>query len=204
MEQNSNNSILILDAELQAILNACTIFKPNLIEACLPQLQKAPCNIEEHLKSLNIEQSLFVYCPKDLVYKDKTACFYLDHHIHKLMNNEHNELVFTWNDLLMRFIDFCTTNQENFQRKSDVIKVKENSPMSVLLGFQYFHIDQAEDILKQVTKLLGRGKFRNYVCPYFKKPLFPNPLFCDILNFIDDRLDDSVLPPFIPSLPLQL
>lgn len=193
-EQTKNPEIIILNAELQIVFNSFIIYIPKLFETLLPQLESVPDEIRKTLQRNNVFKNLTLYYPKNIIYQDSTSVFYLVHQINKCMKT--NNFSFNWMELCSMWLDFCTTNQENFIRQGDIIQIKENSPMSTLLPFKYFHIDQCEHILKSITKYLGRKNFSTYICPYLNKKLFTDQNFNTILSFIEDKIDDFILPGF--------
>lgn len=208
--EDTNNDIIVLTPQLEIIFNTSIIFKPHLFEACLPEIIRAPDDTNRCLQEQNIKRHLSLFGSgnvalekfgSSLIYKDQTSVFYLYHHVNKLMQTD--KIVFSWSELLDLFKDFCTTDQANFTRKADtgIIEIKETSSIAHLVPFRYFHIEQCETILKKITKYLGRSSFNNYSCPYFKKRLFPNPMFNDIISFIEAEIDETImLPSFCPSL----
>jgi hypothetical protein len=198
LHHENNKDILVLTSSLQLCFESFLLYKPHLLESCKHLLVRAPCEIETQLKNDYILNNLNLECTKDIIYQDPSSIFYLYPQINKLM--ETGQHVFQWKELILLFQDFCTTQPAHFFHNSSFIYVKKNSPWSNLLPFQYFHIDQSEIILKQITKYLGRKPLSSFSCPYFQKPLFPNPIFNEILQFIEDKIDEEILPQFFPSI----
>jgi hypothetical protein len=193
-----NQDIIMLDDTLQSCFQKNMLYKPHLFEMCKPQLVRAPADIEMKLKTETILKSLTIYCTKDLIYQDPSSVFYLNPHINKLM--ETDQYVYNWPELVLLFRKFLTNHPEHFSCHLNFVQINKHSPWASLLPFQYFHIDQCEIILKQITKYLGRKPFMTYHCPRFQKPLFPNPQFHKILKFIEDKIDETVLPQFYPPI----
>lgn len=198
LEQTQNHEIYVLDSKLQTVLNSYMVYKPNMLEICMPQLQKVSNEVQLQLEKKHVFQDLFVFCPKTIIYQDPTSVFFLYHPINKLMR--YHTFIHTWKDLVLLFLDFCSTNQENFTRNLDFIEIRDNSPMSNLLPFKYFHIDQCEMIVKQLSMYLGRQSLSTYSCPYFKKPLFPNQSFNTVIQFVENKMEETILPQFIPKM----
>jgi hypothetical protein len=208
--EDTNNNIIVLTPKLEIIFNMSIIYKPHLFEACLPEIIRAPDDTNRCLREQNIKRNLSLLGSgtvenenfgSSLIYLDQTSVFYLYHHVKKLMQT--HKIVFPWPELLDIFTDFCTTDQANFTRKAntDIIEIKETSSIAHLVPFKYFHIEQCETILKRITKYLGRSPFHTYSCPYFKKKLFPNPMFDDVISFVEAKIDETImLPSFCPSL----
>jgi len=184
-----NQEIFLLDFECQKIFNANLIYKPEIFNYIYPELEKVPEHLRKELQTQQIKNCLAVFCPREIIFLDNSACFWLFPYVNKLM--ETGKIIFTWTELTSLFLDFCTTNQENFVRHQDIIEIKQNSPMSNVFPFQYFHISQTEYVVKKISKYLGRQSFENYCCPYFKKPLFPNPTYHHTIKWIENFIDDT-------------
>ena len=200
LDQNRNPDIYILNSELQLILNSYIAYKPRVLELCMPHLLKATDEVQIQLQQKHVQQNILVFCPKNIIYQDPTAVFYLYHQVNQIMGQ--TRFVYTYQDLVNTFYDFCTTDQEHFSHTSDFIEVKDDSPIALLLPFKYFHIDQIESIVQKLSMYLGRKGFLTYSCPYFKKPLFPNQCFDKILKFIEDKMEETILPQFVPTVQL--
>ena len=197
-EQKYNKEIVFLDDSLQLCFQTFIIYKPHIFESCGHLIQRAPLDVETKLKNENILKNLSVICSKDLVYTDPSSIFYLNPQVNKLMDTDQH--VFKWSELVIIFKDFCTTQPEHFSRQLDFIKVKKNSLWLNLLPFRYFHIDQCETILKHITKYLGRKSFVTYSCPNLQKPLFPHLVFNEILKFVENKIDETILPKYVPPV----
>lgn len=198
IEQPNNKDIVILDNSLQLCFQTFMIYKPHLFETCKHLIQRAPGDIETKLRNDSIYQNLSVNCSPDLIYQDPSSIFHLNPQVRKLM--ETHQHIFKWSELIGLLQDFCTTHPEHFSRQLEIIKVKKNSPWATLLPFKYFHIDQCGAILKSITLYLGRNPFVTYSCSNLQKRLFPNSMFNEVLKFVEDKIDETIVPPFLPSI----
>jgi hypothetical protein len=177
---------------------------PDIIQMhLLPHIVPAPINISNSLQNKHIANEFYVDSPTDLLYKDSSSVFWLtpvvDLALHKSTGN-----ISAWKTLLSEFTDFCLNNLNFFTRHSDtIIEVNDNTSLSTLFDFKYFHVSQIESILKKITKFLGRKNGFLQSCPFLTHYLFYKQKsfnsFNDVIAFIDDVINNNNnLMPFIP------
>ena len=192
--QNSgNNNILYLNNELQRIFNTWIIYVPELIDCIMQQIEVMDMDA---LQSKYIAQELYLPSPTQLIYKDETSLFWL-HPVVNYMLNENKFHTYSWNTLLNKFIEFCTTNTTCFTQINDtLISINDNTPLTPLFKFQLFHVSQCEALLKQITKYLGRQNTIATACPYLKLSKTDS----NVHIFIDDVINNNhaLLPQFPP------
>jgi hypothetical protein len=197
-----NENIIIPDIQLQQCFNSCILYKPDIFEYCLEHIY--PVSNDETIKLMNksIHDELFIDIPEDIIYNDPSSVFWLHPDINKILT-KNDTVVFSWKKLYNLFLDFISTNNSHIKRKEDMIFfINETSELSDIFKFQYFHQDQIEDILKQVTKFLGKSKTIENCC----KKLSFNNINIDrhIFSFIDLNINNynKLLPSIISSIEL--
>jgi hypothetical protein len=185
--EGGNNQIIYLDESLQKIVSTFMIYSPDLEKILLPHVENAPNSTA--LKNAAIFQELYIQSSTDIIYSDDTSVFWL-HPIINFMLTRHRTIVFSWNLLLDLFIDFCTSNKDCFSRVDEfIIRVNDNSPIANLLKFKFFHVNQIEEVLKNVTKFLGRRATIATSCPFLKLSLTTET--SNVLTFIDDVINNN-------------
>jgi hypothetical protein len=140
-------------------------------------------------------ENFYIESPMDIIYKDPSSVFwlppFLDFAINKSTGN-----VYSWNRLLFIFTEFCLNNTDFFTRHSDsIISINENTFLTSLFGFKYFHLSQIETILKKAAKFLGRKNSIIQNCHFIRH----NPSFNvtsaknhpNVFTFIDDIINNN-------------
>jgi hypothetical protein len=205
----NSNVIVLMDENLQMVFNTWFIFIPDIIHMhLLPHIVPAPAHIANSLQRKNMAENFYVDSPLNIIYKDPSSVFWLMPSIDFAINKSTGN-VYSWSKLLFIFTDFCTNTSDFFTRHSDtIIEVNDNTSLSALLDFKFFHIAQIETILKQLTKFLGRQKGFVQSCPFLKHvPSFKRTKcnkFNDVLTFIDDVVNNNnnLMPSVPPGLQL--
>jgi len=190
MYQNGNENVIILNPMLQLIFNETTLYVPNLKNYLLPHLIVASPELSIHLQNQQIHHELYIESPKELIYKDPSSTFWchplLDVAMHNCTGN-----TYSWHHLLANFIEFCSSNTIYFQNHDEkFVFIKENTPISALFSFQYFHLTQCEEMLMKVTKFLGRKNNLTQMCPDLKynsmfSNLFTHSKYDEAIRFLD-------------------
>jgi len=197
MTQEGNSNMIELDPELQQIFDHWIIYLPNIVEDCLlPHIIEVSPEISAQLKDEHMIKNCWVETPYEILFKDPTSVFWL-HPICDFLINNSTGTVYSWPQLLNIFTDFCTNNKKFFTRHSDsIISVNENTPLTSLFGFQYFHTSQIENILKYITKFLGRRKGIFKSCSalkysYMFHTIASTSKYNNVFTFIDDIINNN-------------
>lgn len=160
-----NKKVIVLSNKLQDCFDEWFIFTPDILKYCLNHVDIV--KKEESLKLQNnaIKKNIQLKFPDNIIYNDPSSLFTLHPQINFYLNTN-DKLVYSWKELYDLFLDFCTTNTYYFKRCNEtIIAVNSNSELSTLLGFKYFDILQIEDILKKISKYLGKTNNLLNCCP---------------------------------------
>lgn len=183
-----NEKVVYLNNELQHCFNCSFLFIDDLFVKCLTHVYMLEYPDIIKLKHKAIYDNIYIETPEKIIYNDPSSFFWLDPEISFVCN--YNKIMWNWNDLYAAFFDFCTTNKEHFTCINEsFISINDHSILSDYFDFKYFHRCQIEDILKCVTKYLGKShSFKNYV--HFKSNV--NPV---VFKFIDYFVNNNKLAP---------
>jgi hypothetical protein len=182
---------------MQIIFDNWVIYRPDIVETCLlPHIIEVSSEMSIQLKDDHMMKNFWIESSYDIIFKDPTSVFWCNPIVDFLINNS-TGTVYSWPQLLNVFTDFCTNNKKFFTRHSDtIISINENTPLTLMFGFQYFHIAQIETILKCITKFLGRrhGIFKS--CPalrysYLFHSIASNSPYNNVFTFIDDIINNN-------------
>jgi len=204
----SNNNVIELNEEQQIVFDAWFIFVPNLMkEHLVAHILEAPKEISQSYQNKKMLENFYVESPMDILYKDPLSVFWILSEIDFALNGS-TGTVYSWNQLLFMFTELCLNRHDLFTRHSDnIISINENTSLTALFQFKYFHISQIETILKQTTLFLGRKSELIQSCPILKH----NTLFrlkssriVNAITFIDYIINNNhSLMPYV-SFPFYL
>lgn len=186
-----NSSLIVLDQNLQDVFETKILYKPKLIEYCLPHIDLVPSKKAFKLRNQKISNEFVINSPIDIIYNDPSSIFWLHPIVKSLLINKHQQqqqITFTWTDLTKLFLNSCFSNSDHFFNVTkDIVSINPTSPFAKLFKTQYFHIYQCQDILKLVTKFLGRTNTINNICQHLHFTMSKNnPVF----EFIDDVINN--------------
>ena len=112
--------------------------------------------------------------PTDIIYHDLSSMFWLHPTVNYIMN-DNKKPMYSWTELNTLFLDFCTTNKKHFTRCDDSsFFINSSSELASLFKFNFFHHNQIEDILKQITKYLGKTNTFKNSCKFINSDFFQN------------------------------
>jgi hypothetical protein len=178
-----NKHIIIPDNKLQECLNEWVLYCPELLTHCKNHIQNVVANTSMFykLQSSKINENIYFESPMDIIFNDPSSLFWIHPDINAAMNQT-NKVVYTWKELNDLFLDFCTTDEYHFTRKTDCIfYINPSSVLSKIFKSRCFHRNQIETVLKTVTKYLGKTKTINQYCPGFTTSVTNK----DIWNLLD-------------------
>ena len=197
MSVTGNSDIIELDNDLQIVFDSWIIYVLNLMqEHLMPHIIEAPAEISQQLTDEHIMKNLVIESPYDILYKDPSSIFWFNPIVDFLISKSTGN-TYSWPDMLNIFTDFCTNNKYFFTRHSDyIISVNDNTPLTHLFYFKYFHITQIEHILKNITKFLGRQNGIFQACSYLKynyvfSNINSNGKYTNLFTFIDDIINNN-------------
>jgi hypothetical protein len=195
-QYSNSNVIVLMDEEQQMVFDSWYIFVPNIVkDHLLAHVVAAPADISNALQNKHMTDHFYINSPIDLIYKDPSSVFWLFPFVDFAMNQSTGN-VYSWNKLLFMFTEFCLNNTNYFTRLSDsIISINENTCLTSLFDFTYFHLSQIDTILKRITKFLGRKNGIVQSCHFIKN----NPLFNitstkkhpNVFTFIDDVINNN-------------
>lgn len=186
-----NSTLVIPDKELQSCFPAWMFLKKDLMYHCADHIIVASQETSTRLQNENIAKDFYVSSPINLLFQDSTSKFW----VHPLLNtllNQNAQVAYSWNDLHFLFLDFCTTNSDHFSRVNEnIISIHPDSELFELFRFNYFHLDQCDDILKQAIFFLGRT---NTLQKLWKHKTFngiSEKEVNEVCSFIDDVINSN-------------
>jgi hypothetical protein len=195
MFENGNDQIIKLDIELQLCLKTQMLYTPEILEFCQEHI--TPVSTEMSIKLLNqaIHNELFINVPEKIIFNDPSSLFWLHPDLNKHITLN-KKIVFTWKEINDLFYDYITSENNNFIQKNEtVFYINEHSELANLFTFKYFHKDQIENILKHVTRFLGKCNTIENCC----KNITFSTVNTDIFVFIDTYINNfNKLLPHIP------
>ena len=201
-----NSDVIVLaDQELQMVFDSWYIFVPDVVENhLLSHVIPAPADISNDLQNKHMTEDFYVDSPVDLIYKDPSSVFWIPSFVDFAMNQSTGN-VGSWNKLLFMFTEFCLNNTTYFTRFSDcIIGINENTCLTSLFDFKYFHISQIETLLQKITKFLGRKNSIFQSCHFIThNPAFDiTSIHPNVFTFIDDIINNNndMMPDFQTGL----
>jgi len=107
-----------------------------------------------------------------------------------------NNVIVLMDEEQQRVFDSWFNNKHFFTRHSEtIIGINDNTSITNLFDFRYFHISQIENILKQITKFLGRKNNMIKNCHFLKHnqsfKVASNNKYTNVFNFIDDVINNN-------------
>jgi hypothetical protein len=193
---SNNNVIVLMDEEQQRVFDSWFIFVPDIILThLLTHVTTASSEIADSLQNKHMIADFYIDSPTDIIYKDPSSVFWLTPVVDFAIN-ESTGNVYSWKKLLFIFSDFCLNNKHFFTRHSEtIIGINDNTSITNLFDFRYFHISQIENILKQITKFLGRKNNMIKNCHFLKHnqsfKVASNNKYTNVFNFIDDVINNN-------------
>jgi hypothetical protein len=168
MFEPGNNKIIVLDKTLQLCFKAWTVYVPDILKYCSDHVLPVSKEQANYLQNESVHNEFFVNAPENIIYNDPACLFWLHPDLNSILNNS-AQIIYTWKEINILFLDFCSSNNQHFSRKDDSIFVlNPTSELSHLFKFKHFHQDQIHDILTNVTKFLGKSKTLEFSCPHLK------------------------------------
>jgi hypothetical protein len=192
----NSDVIVLMDEEQQKLFDSWYIFVPDIVkDHLMAHIVAAPDEIAKDLQNKHMTENFYVESPMDIIYKDPSSVFWIPPYIDFAINKSTGN-VYSWNRLLFLFTEFCFNNTEYFTRHSNtIIGINENTLLTSVFSFKYFHLSQIETILKKVTKFLGRKNSMIQNCHFIRHtPLVnvtSNKNLPNVFTFIDDIINNN-------------
>jgi hypothetical protein len=192
----NSDVIVLMDEEQQKLFDSWYFFVPDIVkDHLMAHIVAAPEEISKDLQNKHMTENFYVESPMDIIYKDPSSVFWIPPYIDFAINKSTGN-VYSWNRLLFLFTEFCLNNTEYFTRHSEnIIGINENTFLTSVFNFKYFHLSQIEKILKKVTKFLGRKNSMIQNCHFIRHtPLVnvaSNKNQPNVFTFIDDIINNN-------------
>ena len=160
-----NKKVIVLNNKLQDCFDEWFIYTLDIFKHCLHHVDIVNKDESVKLQNRAIHNNMRLKLPNNIIYNDPSSLFTLHPQINYYLN-KNDKLVYSWKELYDLILDFCTTNTDHFTRCNEtILAVNSNSELSTILEFKYFDISQIEDILKKITKYLGKTHNLENYCP---------------------------------------
>ena len=205
--QSENKNVLLLTDDLQIIFKKWCIYLPQLRQQIESKIEVVSLEESWKLMKQQIEKNLKFDDSSFIIINDPSSLFCLHPDIDFAINKSSGN-VYTWKALVNLFIDFCTTNTEFFTRTSDdnFIYINKNTFLANIFKFKCFNLLQCEDMVKLISKFIGRKDGLLATCPKLKfhaifSNLFLQTKYTSVINFIDAVINNNtmLLPNFLNS-----
>lgn len=164
-----NNDIIVLDKDLQECFNTSCIFIPRLYFFCLTHVNIVKTKKCDELKNEMIKDDFFVEVPLNIIYNDPTSKFWIPQKFITSYNYQRKKITYSWKDLNTLFVKHIS-KQENgiIQLNKSMFEIQSTCNFAKEFQFKFFHISQVPNILKQITKFLGKTNNLLTLCPTLK------------------------------------
>jgi hypothetical protein len=164
-----NKKLITADVKLQKCFNTNVIYICELKSHCQNHIKEiSDPLIYKKLQNKRINKNIIFESSEELIFNDYSSLFWIHPEINFAIN-QNCKLVFSWNELYQLFLDFCTTNNTYFVQKPDsIIYINSLSSFAKIFKVQCFHRNQIEDVLKTISKYLGKTNTINQYCNHFK------------------------------------
>jgi hypothetical protein len=166
MTETNNKNLIILNAELQLCFLRQFLFIPELNECLKKHIEPINNNTTNRLTQKKIYQKFKIKWPKDLIYNDTSSLFIIRPQYFILFPYLPKS-IFSWKELVSIFSDICFTNRSLFKRVDEETFIIVKTEILFLFGFQYFNINQIEDILINMVIYIGKTKSLITYCKNF-------------------------------------
>jgi len=184
MFEPGNSDIIIPDAKLQQCLSIWVLHISDFYNVCKNHVIPASVEKNAQLQNEKILNELAIEIPDKLIYNDTSSQFWLHPDLSWIMKSY--EVTYSWQNINEQFLDFCTTNKLHVSRIDDsIFFINPTSELTNIFSFKFFHKDQIENILKLVTKFLGRSKSISNCCKQFQFRNINNKAICFIDLFVN-------------------
>jgi hypothetical protein len=166
---SGNNKLVKTDVKLQECFNTNVIYIPEFKNYCDDHITEVSNLFTlNKLQNKKIKKNIIFETSEDLIFNDFSSLFWIHPEINFAIN-QNRKLVYSWNELYQLFLDFCTTNKDYFIQKPDsIIYINPSSSFANIFKIQCFHRNQIEDVLKTISKYLGKTNTINQYCKHFK------------------------------------
>jgi hypothetical protein len=167
--ERGNYDVMFLSQELQQCFHTTYVYRPYLYNLCLPHVNIVNESKSSLLKHDLIQEEIFINTPHDIIFSDPSSKFWIPRQfIHSYTSND-NQHIFTWKDLYSKFSKFVTNPDNSIPQKDpSLFFIKEESTLATLCNFKQFHKNQIHDMLKKITKFLGKSNTILSLCSDLK------------------------------------
>jgi len=198
MYERGNYDIMFLNDDLKKCFNTPSIYLPDLYNLCLPHVNMVSDTHSFILRNKFINNEFIIDSPLELIYSDPSSKFWVPRHfIHSYMC-DNNQIIFTWKEICAKFLKFITNPHSSIIRMENMFFISNDSIMAKNFNFKQFHKNQIPDILKKMSKFLGKSNTILTLCPDLKfSHIGPND---PVVYWIEEIiLQNNNLIPYVPS-----
>ncbi len=185
---NTNSSLVILPENLRNVFGTEILYKPNIVQFCLPHIIVTPYAKALELRNQRIYHELTVSPALDIIYTDPTSMFWIHPDLNALLT-QNQYITFTWHHLVQLFTDFITNSPDHFTYYNEsIVGINLDSPLVKLFKTKYLHTAQCTNLLKLLSKFLGRTNKLTSICNHLNFQISKSdPIF----NFIDTIINSN-------------
>lgn len=188
-----NGSVIISDRTLFNSFNTWMIYVPDLKVLCEPHIDYVYGDVTTDLQNTAICNEIYITPPEAITWTDKSSVFWLHPDINLAMNNN-QKLVYSGLELYNMFVQFCKTNTKHITCIGKMMyQINPTSQLTKLFKFKVFHFNQIPDILKMITKYLGKTNTIEHCCNNFKPTI--NASLHNIIEFPINNYNKDI--PFV-------
>ena len=188
MLEPGNDDIILLNKELEICFDTNVIIKSELQSLISTYVNNIISLQVIPLQNNYIHSNLVITTPLNIIYNDGSSRFWLHPTINRLLNKK--KIIYSWSELVKLFeLDICNNKTHVRKLNSSLFSINPLSPLTKLFAFKYFHKNQIETILKQITTFLGRSNSLLTICPNLKFPLLSK--HDKVIVFIEQHINNS-------------
>ena len=173
MYSYGNRDVILLDQELQECFNTTCIYLPKLISYCLCHVNVVDTPKCNQLKNEIIKNELYIDPPINLILNDPTSKFWIPKQFITAYNHHKKKSIYPWKELTGLFFKYISKHENGItQLGGSMFHIQPHCSFADKVQFKYFHTNQVPNILKQITKFLGKSNNLSTLCP--------DLYFCDV------------------------
>ena len=194
---HSNYNIIFLNEDLKQCFDRTVVYVPDLYRLCSTHVNVVNDAKSFILKNQLIKEELYLDPPQDIIYTDPSSKFWIPRQLIHPYVCDDNQIIFTWKELCCKFLKFIS-NPDITQEDNSIFVINNDSLLAKQFNFHQFHKNQVPDIMKKVSKFLGKSNTVLTLCSGLKfshvGPYDP------VVYWIEELIvRDNKLSPYVPS-----
>jgi hypothetical protein len=168
LKEPGNSDIIVTEnTPLQAIFKRNALWVPELYTHCLPHVIIVNSGTTlDKLRNTGVAQDLYIEPSHGAaLYKDLSAQFWIPNEINQLIC-QNKKICYSWPELHQLFNKFLTAPSPHVtQLDESIFSINPNSVLAPKLKFSRFHRAQITDIIKRLSRYLGKTSNIMSLCP---------------------------------------